>query len=260
MKVALSLSPASLKPVRGLLIGLFALGAALAAGGPSFAQATPDYAAIVAAPDRSDADHLLDARRKPALTLAFVGARPGMKVLDIAAVNGYKAELLARAVAPNGVVYAQNSSPLYDHVKEQLIPRLMTPAAKNIVSDVRNFEDPVPPGVHDLDLVTFFYFYHDTTYSHVDRPQMLRAIYAGLKPGGIFVVADYSAKPGAGTSVAKTLHRMDEALARSEIEAAGFKLIDEAKFLRDPDDPREEPTFHPSVPADVFMLKYQKPQ
>jgi len=57
---------------------------------------------------------------------------------------------------------------------------------------------------------------------------MLKALYASLKPGGELVVGDYSAKPGAGTSVAETLHRSDEALVKSEIEAAGFKLIDQA--------------------------------
>ena len=245
---------------RFALIGLFVSGFAIAGAPRLHAQAAPDYTAIVAAPDRTDADRQLDQRREPAKTLAFIGARPGMKVLDMAAVNGYKAELLARAVAPGGVVYAQNSATLYERVKEKLDPRLKTPAAKNIVSDIRDFDDPIPPGIHDLDLVTFFYFYHDVTYIQVDRPKMLRALLAGLKPGGIFVVADYSAKPGAGTSVAKTLHRMDEAIVRSEVEAAGFKLIDEAKFLRNPTDPREEASFHPSVPADVFMLKYQRPQ
>src|SRR5437763_11670495 len=70
--------------------------------------AAPDYAAIVAAPDRSEADRKLDTNRAPAQWLAFIGAKPGMKILDIFAVYGWKAELLARAVAPGGQVYAQN--------------------------------------------------------------------------------------------------------------------------------------------------------
>ena len=66
--------------------------------------AAPDYAAIVAAPDRSEADRKLDTTRAPAQWLAFIGAKPGMKILDIFAVYGWKAELLARAVAPGGQV------------------------------------------------------------------------------------------------------------------------------------------------------------
>src|ERR1700720_4222985 len=120
------------------------------------AQAPPNYAAIVAAPDRSEADRKLDTNRAPAQWLAFIGAKPGMKILDIFAVYGWKAELLARAVAPGGEVYAQNSEAIFARVKDRLDARLKTPAAANIVSVVRPFEDPAPPGMHDFDLVTFF--------------------------------------------------------------------------------------------------------
>jgi len=81
----------------------------IAAAPAATSQTAPDYAAIVATPDRSDADRKLDTNRAPAQWLAFIGAKPGMKVLDIFAVYGWKAELLARAVAPGGKVYAQNS-------------------------------------------------------------------------------------------------------------------------------------------------------
>jgi len=96
---------------------------------------------------------------------------------------------------------------------------------------VRPFEDPAPPDMHDFDLVTFFYAYHDVTYLGVDRAEMNKAFYDALKPGGELVVGDYSAKPGTGTNDVKTLHRSDEAPVRSEIEAAGFKLVDRGDFL-----------------------------
>jgi predicted methyltransferase len=66
---------------------------------PVKAEEAPDYAAIVGAPDRSDADRQTDQRRQPAKLLAFTGVRPGMKVLDMEAGSGYSTELLARAVA-----------------------------------------------------------------------------------------------------------------------------------------------------------------
>ena len=68
----------------------------------------PDYSAIISAPDRTEADLQTDKRRDPLKLLAFTGARPGMKVLDMGAGGGYSTELMARAVAPTGVVYAQN--------------------------------------------------------------------------------------------------------------------------------------------------------
>jgi predicted methyltransferase len=237
------------------LVTLFTIAAAPA----TISETVPDYAAIVAAPDRTDADRKLDTNRAPAQWLAFIGAKPGMKILDVFAVYGWKAELLARAVAPGGKVYAQNSEAAFARVKDRLDARLKTPAATNIVSVVRPFEDPAPPGINDFDLVTFFYGYHDVTYLGVDRGKMIKAFYEVLKPGGELVVGDYSAKQGAGTSVVQTLHRSDKALVRSEIEAVGFKFVDEGDFLHVPGDARDAPSHSAAQPVDIYVLKFRKP-
>src|SRR5947209_4695043 len=126
---------------------------------PAVAQTAPDYAAIVAAPDRTEADRKRDTNRAPAQWLAFIGAKPGMNILDVFAVYGWKAELLARAVAPGGKVYAQNSEAALARVKDRLEARLKTPAAANIISAVRPFEDPAPTATHDFERVTFFFAY-----------------------------------------------------------------------------------------------------
>jgi predicted methyltransferase len=221
---------------------------------------TPDYEAIVASPDRSDADRQTDQRRQPARMLAFTDARPGMKVLDMEASAGYSTELLARVVAPAGIVYAQDSAAVVERsVKDKFDTRAQKPVMKNVVHVVRNYDDPIPPDVSGLDLITFFFAYHDMTYMPVDRAEMNRKMFAALKPGGFLVIADHSAKPGDGVNVGKTLHRIEESTLRHEIEAAGFKLVAEADFLRHPEDPRDAPVFHPQVPTDEFVLKYQKP-
>jgi predicted methyltransferase len=220
----------------------------------------PNYDAIVAAPDRSDGDRQADVRRQPAKMLAFVGVKPGMKVLDMEANAGYSTELLARAVAPDGVVYAQDSASVIERfVKDKFDLRAQKPAMKNVVHVIRNFDDPIPPDVSGLDLITFFFAYHDVTYMEVDRAAMNSKMFAALKPGGFLVIADHSARPGDGTTVGKTLHRIEESTLRREIEAAGFKLVAEADFLRHPEDPRTAPVFRPQVPTDEFVLKYQKP-
>src|SRR5207237_9578914 len=131
---------------------------------------------------------------------------------------------------PGGKGYAENSEAALARVKDRLEARLKTPAAANIISAVRPFEDPAPTDTHDFDRVTFFYAYHDITNLGVDRAKMHTAFYDALKPGGELVVGDYSAKPGAGINDVQTLHRSDEAVVRSEIEAAGFKLIDSGDF------------------------------
>jgi predicted methyltransferase len=232
-------------------------------GGWSAVQAAdakaPDYEAIVAAPDRSDADRQTDQRRQPAKMLAFTGVKSGMTVLDMGAGAGYSTELMARAVGPEGHVYAQESAAVMERVKDKFDIRAQNPVMKNTVHLIRNYDDPIPPEVSGLDLITFFFAYHDVTYMPADRAEMNRKMFAALKPGGFLVIADHSAKPGEGTSVAKTLHRIEESTLRQEIEAAGFKLVAEGDFLKHPEDPRDAAVFRPAVPVDEFVLKYQKP-
>ena len=253
-----------IRPVfrRARAIGALVSFSMLAGWGVALAQnaKAPDYEAIVASPDRSDADRQVDVRRQPAKMLAFAGARPGMKVLDMEASAGYSTELLARTVAPDGMVYAQDSAAVIERfVKDKFDIRAQKPAMKNVVHVIRDFDDPIPPEIGQFDLITFFFAYHDVTYMPVDRAVMNKKMFAALKPGGFLIIADHSAKPGDGVNVAKTLHRIEESTLRQEIEAAGFKLAAEADFLRHPEDPRDAAVFRPQVPTDEFVLKYQKP-
>ena len=240
--------------------GLFMLSVLAASGAlAQGANKAPDYEAIVASPDRSDADRQTDLRRQPAKMLAFTGARPGMQVLDMGAGAGYSTELLARAVGPDGKVYAQESAAVMERVKDKFDIRAKNPAMNNVVHLIRDYDDPLPGEVGGLDLITFFFAYHDVTYMPADRAEMNQKMFTSLKPGGFLVIADHSARAGDGTSVSKTLHRIEESTLRKEIEAAGFRLAAEADFLRHPEDPRDAPVFHPAVPVDEFVLKYQKP-
>ena len=88
---------------------------------------------------------------------------------------------------------------------------------------------------------------------------MNKALFAALKPGGVLVIADHAARAGAGTSVTNTLHRIEETSVKAELAAAGFKLIGEADFLRNPEDPRDGAVFRSPIKVDEFVLKFQKP-
>jgi predicted methyltransferase len=246
----------ALRKFATMACGVFAL---LVAGALVGAQPAPDYAALLAAPDRSDADRQADKRRDPAPFLTLAALRPGMKVLDMGAGGGYSTELIARAVAPGGIVYGQNPADLGEKPKAAFDARLKTPAMKDVVADIRPFDDPVPPDVHDLDLITFLFYYHDTTYMNVDRTAMDRKLFTALKPGGFLVIADHSALPGQGTSVGKTLHRIEESTLRQEVEAAGFRVVAKGDFWRSPNDTHDFPSYRPSTPVDNFVLKLQKP-
>jgi predicted methyltransferase len=114
--------------------------------------------------------------------------------------------------------------------------------------------------VAGFDLITFFFFYHDTVHLGVDRPRMNRRLYEALKPGGTLVLADHSARAGAGTTVTKNLHRIEESTVRKELEAAGFQFVEEGRFLRNPDDPRDVQVQKNTIRNDEFVLKFRKPR
>jgi predicted methyltransferase len=234
---------------------------------PAEGKLTPSPAAleIVAAPDRADDDKRLDAGRRPAELLTFIGVKPGMRVAELGAGTGYTAELLARAVGPSGQVYGQNSAWILERYAEKpWSARLNKPVMKNVVRLDRPFDDPFPSDVHDLDLVLCVLFYHDTVWMGVDRPKMLRAVWNALRPGGGFVVVDHSGRIGTGVSEVKTLHRIEERVVKNELEAAGFRLRAEGAFLRNPDDSRDwndAPSANPERrgTSDRFALVYEKP-
>lgn len=221
--------------------------------------------AVVGSPDRSPDDRALDTGRHPDQLLAFVGVRPGMRVAEIGSGFGYTTELLARAVAPNGVVYGQNSRFILDRFAEKpWSERLKKPVMKNVVRVDRDFDDPLPPEAKNLDAVVNVLLYHDTVWMKTDRAKMNRAIYTALKPGGVYVVVDHSGRAGTGATETESLHRIEEKLVRQEIEQAGFKLVADADFLRNPTDPRDwnaspRKAGDKRGTSDRFVLKFAKP-
>lgn len=268
------------------------LGACATSHAPSLSAER--IAAIVASPERSAADRTNDIRRKPAEMLAFIGVRPGMVALDVSAGRGYTTELIARAVGPTGKVFGQTppprdpsrappaqpegaaapaaavpaaatigsvAAPATATPPATLADRAKNPGLSHIVPVVRRFEEPVPPEVASgaLDLVTLMFNYHDFGHLGVDRASMNRAIYSALKPGGVYVIADHSGRSGTGISESGTLHRVEEAFVRREIEAAGFRLAASGDFMRNPADPRDRNTPEPPMPKDEFVLKFVKP-
>jgi predicted methyltransferase len=224
-----------------------------------------DYAALVAAPDRSEADRQLDAGRKPAELLAFAEIGPGMVVAELAAGGGYTAELLMRAVGPTGVVYGQNNPFILERFAAgPWAERLAKPINSKILRADREFDDPLPPEAQGLDRVLLILFYHDTVWMKTDRARMNAAIFRALKPGGLYVIVDHSGRAGTGVSEAETLHRIEEQVVREEVTAAGFVLAGEGDFLREPKDARDwnaspRQAGERRGTSDRFVLKFKKP-
>jgi len=221
--------------------------------------------AVVTAADRSPEDRALDAGRKPVELLAFLGVQPAWRIADLGAGGGYTTELLQRAVGSEGVVYGQNSKKLLDMFLEKpWSARLAKPVMKGVVRLDRDFDDPFPDGLRPLDAVTMVLFYHDTVWLGVNRAAMNKAVFAALKPGGVFVIVDHSARPGDGIDVAGTFHRIEENVVKSEVQAAGFVLDGQADFLRNKDDTRDwndspRAAGERRGTSDRFVLRFRKP-
>ena len=227
-----------------LLLALLAAAPAACAGvrGPSAAPGTPraeDFAPLLAAADRTAEDRALDPGRHPAELLAFLEVRPGLRVAELGAAEGYTAELLVRAVGPGGTVYGQNTRTLLAQVGDVWGRRLARPVMSRLLRVDRELAAPLPPEATGLDLVVMNATYHDTLWLDVDRARMNRAIFEALRPGGVYAVIDSSARAGAGREEAYLLHRVDQALVLREVEAAGFQLAGESGFLRNAADQRD---------------------
>ncbi len=243
-----------------------ALAAALAIAAPAFmaaAPAVPDYvSAAVADSHRSDADHQRDAVRKPAEVIAFVGMRPGDKVADFIPSSGYFTRIFAKVVGPTGHVYALTPK---EWGPEEIDPAKAL-AADPYYGNISASTDPLgafAPPAEKLDIFWTSQNYHDLENPEpkVDVAAFNKAVYASLKPGGLYIVLDHAAAAGSGLRDTNTLHRIDAATVKAEVAAAGFQYAGESKVLANPADDRTRKVFDPAIRGhtDQFIYKFRKP-
>lgn len=242
---------------RKLFLAAAAAACLIAAPAATLAQDAPAHvAAALADAGRPAADKERDVARKPGEMLAFAEVKPGQAVMDLIPGGGYFTRILSKAVGPNGKVYAATSGAY----AKQIEPVAKDPAYAN----VQVVEPPVvakPP--EPVDLIFTAQNYHDLHLAQMklDVAAFNKGLFDALKPGGLLVVVDHAAVAGAPLTVADTLHRIDPAIARKEIEAAGFEFVAENNALRNPADPKTVGVFDPSVrgKTDQFVYKFRKP-
>jgi predicted methyltransferase len=250
--------------MRASILLLVACSATPAAKPPETAQ-PPSIDAALASTDRDPVDRALDAGRKPAQLMKFFGIAAGQHVAELTAGGGYTSEILARIVGDKGLVYAQNPKFILEKFAEKpWSERLKKPIMRQVVRVDRELDDPLPEEAKNLDVVLMILTYHDTVWLNVDRAKMNKSVFNALKPGGVFGIVDHSARAGSGVEDVQTLHRIDEKVVRDEIAAAGFKLTEEATFLRNADDARDWNASPMKAgekrgTSDRFVLKFVKP-
>jgi predicted methyltransferase len=247
---------------------------ALLAVASAAATAHPDiYDAAVAHPGRSADDLKRDPIDHPAEVLRLAGLEPGMQVADFMAADGYYSELASYVVGPKGHVLLLNN-PTWDywsgdHWKERIEGRL--PNVEHRTIDAEHVDVPD----HSLDAVLLIKAYHDfyvapyhdakatdprADWPRFDVARVVDEIARMLKPGGILLLEDHSAKAGTGASAATKLHRIDEAYTKQEFEKHAFKLVRSSELLRRPDDPRDAISYKGAMvgKTDRFVLVFRK--
>ena len=233
----------------------------------------PAIQAAIDSPDRPEADRKRDEGRRPGITLEFFGVRPGQTVIEYVATGGVTAELLARTVGPKGKVYMQNSPVWLDGAgataETQITERLANNRLPNVVRLDKAPQDlGLPP--NSVDGAVMNLVFHDMFWMAKDPakdvPAILANLYKTLKPGGWVGIVDHAAPVGTGSTMAverRGQHRIDEEFAKRLFLDAGFKLDQESKLLRNPDDDHQKPFYAPEWRekfTDRFAFRFVKPK
>ncbi len=244
-------------------IGAIAL-VACATPAPPVGGVTGNAAIAAAVADAGrPAEHVArDGVRKPAETLAFARLLPGQTVAEVLPGGGYFTRLLSKTVGPNGRVYSLVPAAAMSFPSEIDPVRAIASDAGYANVYVETPDGPIAPSA-PVDLLFTAQNYHDLHgyFGAEAAAAFNRAAFASLKPGGTYVVIDHSALAGAGTSGAKSIHRIEASVVKAEVVAAGFVFDGESNVLANPADPRTATVFDPSIRGhtDQFMLRFRKP-
>jgi predicted methyltransferase len=249
--------------IRALLVSSATAAALLLFQQFTLAAVPAEISAAVADTARPAADRKRDADRKPAETLTFAGIHSGQQVAELMPGGGYYTRLLSVLVGPGGKLVAVVPSGAAADEAERTAPikaLAADPHYPNMrvkVQSVRQLALSAP-----VDVVWTSQNYHDVhNVPNIDIAAFNKAIFDVLKPGGLYIVIDHAALPGAPPSVTSELHRIDPEVVRREVTAAGFVLEAESPILLNPADARTTAIFDPAIRGKTaqFVFKFRKP-
>lgn len=157
---------------------------------------------------------------RPDLLLDALDLRPDAVVADLGAGTGYFSFRLAPRV-PRGRVYAVDIQPEMLTIVER---RADAEGVPNVVSVLGTEQSP-GLAEQSVDLTLLVDSYHEFAYP----AEMLAGIYRATRPGGRLVLVEYRAEDP--DVPIRRLHKMTEAQARREVEAAGFAFVENLDAL-----------------------------
>jgi len=200
--------------------------------------------------------------------IQFARVDAGSTVIDVYPGDGDWTRLFSDVVGPEGRVYSFVPAEVA-HFKNDPVGRMRTlakePGRLNVEVVSANLLT-LSEATQPADVLWLHLFYHDlhtaliqakgATAAHFNR-----AVYERLKPGGFYVIVDHAAAVGAGTSDAQSLHRIEPASVRAQVEAAGFVLDAESTVVANEHDPHSSKVFDPAIKGetDRFAYRFVKP-
>jgi predicted methyltransferase len=230
------------------------------------AAAADRFDAAVANPGRSAADLERDALDHPADILRLSGIAPGMRIADVLAGDGYYSELASYVVGPKGKILMINNA-AFDHWSEgPLEARLKSGRLANVEHETLDLNH-MNLAPESLDAMFLVKVYHDLYWvdseghwPKIDTRGVLDQLARALKPGGVLLLVDHSAKAGSGNTAASALHRIEEAYAVTDFESRGLKVVAKSDLLRRPDDARDQISYKGRMlgKTDRFVLVFRK--
>lgn len=228
---------------------------------PAIAQkTTPAVYRALADPARVD-QQTDDARRKAAALVTFSGVKPGDVVVDYLPGAGYWTRIFTGLVGPKGHVYAVWPAAGAKYAEKSL-PALQARGLPNVTAEVQPTDLPTSP--KPVNVFWTVQNYHDIANNGGGEAALRAfdaAVFAILKRGGTYVVVDHADAPGTGLAGTETRHRIDPALVKTQVEAAGFKFVGQSTALQNPADDHSKAVFDPTIrgKTDQFVYKFRKP-
>jgi SAM-dependent methyltransferase len=156
----------------------------------------------------------------PSKAIALMKLAPDAVIADIGAGSGYYSFRIAKTI-PNGRVMAVDIQP---EMLAFLKKRSAELGVENVVPQLGAIDDiKLPPASLDAALLV-------DAYHEFSKPaEMLASLVRALKPGGRVFLLEYRAEDPAVPI--KPLHKMTEAQAKLEFEAAGLRFVSNSAEL-----------------------------
>jgi predicted methyltransferase len=220
---------------------------------------TPAYIkAAVESSTRAPEQVARDFNRKPAELLEMSGIKPRDRVVEFASAGQYFTPMLSDIVGPKGMVYMFDLP--YTEARAGAASRAFVSTHANARYELIDYNMLELP--QKIDVVYIVLYYHDLPLNKIDTAVLNAKILKALKPGGIYFIVDHNARPGSGTEDTQKLHRIDPAVIKQEVTAAGFELVEESKLLARADDDHTRMVFTPGLRGltDQSIFKFRKPK